>query len=209
MTFDKNNSRIAITVPFFRLLRSQDGLFDKNQRANEPYLVTLAIDSNSKESPSIAFNSSPFPNVRRGEKVEMLGDGHLVYGPENPGEFVVVSILLMESDNEYRELGTKLETAIKDSAVDAGLKALMTANATAGAIGQGLQLATGLVARILKGNRDDEVIRTAGTFFRDRPVPYDINRQFTRGNKEAEIAVKVIALSESNGQGSAPKCVTL
>jgi hypothetical protein len=207
--FDKHNDKIAVTVPFFQLFKSQDGVRKRNAHANEPYLVTLAVDSRGRNDPQIEFNSSPFPNVRRNEKVEMLGDGHLVYGPSNPGEFAAVSVLLMESDDEYRSLGDRLEKFVKHSATEGGLKALLGANAAAGAVAAGLAQATGLLARLLKDNEDDEVLRITGTFFRDRPVPFDVNRQVTRFNDEARIGLKVIPLTEGNGQGTATRCVKL
>jgi hypothetical protein len=210
MTFDKTQDKIAITVPFFELLLNQDGPNGNNRRRrNEPFLVTLAVDSQGAANPKIGFNATTFPGIRRGERVDMLGDGHLVYGPSNPGEFVAVSVLLMESDAEYRNLGDKLKNFVQDSAVQAGLKALLAANATAGAIAMGLAEATSLLARMFKDNQDDEVLRVAGAFFRDRPVPYDVNRQATRKNADALMGLKVIPLDVPNGQGTNMQSLSL
>ena len=44
----------------------------------------------------------PFPKVRPKSTVTMLGDGHLLYGPKQPGEFVALSVLMMESDADIR-----------------------------------------------------------------------------------------------------------
>jgi len=65
----------------------------------------------------------PFPKVRKGATVRMLGDGHLLYGPANPGEFVAMSVLIMESDRDLRTLGDELDKIVKSKAVDLGVKA--------------------------------------------------------------------------------------
>lgn len=200
--------RSTVTVPRFKLLRSQDGVA-RRDRANEPYLVTLAVDAAGRAGRQIAFNTAHFPNVRRCDAVEMLGHGHLVYGPENPGEFVAVAVLLMESDAEVRERGRKLRDILGDSAVTGGLRRLLEASPTAGAIGHGLAEVAGFVARILEGNEDDEVIRVAGVFLRDVPVPYDVNRRMRRVNREAEINLAVVPLERSNGQGPITELVQL
>ena len=52
----------------------------------------------------------------------MLGDGHLLYGPANPGEFVALSVLIMECDRDMRKLGEELDRVVKSKAVDLGVK---------------------------------------------------------------------------------------
>ena len=101
MTFDPNTDKIAITIPKFSLLKNSDGIF---QKYNEPFIVSFAIDALGHNSPKIDFSFMPFPKIAKGGIVTMLGDGHLIYGPQNPGDFVAVSVLIMERDEDIRDL---------------------------------------------------------------------------------------------------------
>ena len=87
MPFDPKTSKIAITIPHFKLLKRADPF----QKYSEPYIVSLAVDEADTKRTELGFNLMPFPKVRKGATVRMLGDGHLLYGPANPGEFVALS----------------------------------------------------------------------------------------------------------------------
>lgn len=210
MPFDKNNDSIAITVPRFVLRKSSDGPWGTTHLyRNEPYILTFAVDSNGLGTTKIDFNKASFPNVREGDEVNMIGDGHLVYGPANPGEWVAVSVLVMESDEGIRRAGKTLEEIVQNASLDAGLRALLTANATAAAIGRGLLSVGEIVARILQLNTDDQLFLTHGVFLRDKPVPYDVNRLFRRRNEYIELDLKVVNLQSPNGQGPVPSPLSL
>ncbi len=75
MPFDKDNDKIAITIPRFTLRDISEGPF---QRFAEPYIVSVAADEHGQATPKLSFNMMEFPRVGKGETVEMLGDGHLV-----------------------------------------------------------------------------------------------------------------------------------
>lgn len=207
MPFDPKKSKIAIAVPQFTLKRSSEGAFGGVY--NEPYLVSLAIDAQGQANPEINFNFMPFPKVRPGETISMLGDGHLLYGPKNPGEFVALTILAMESDRDMRKAGGQIDKIVSSSAVDLGLKALIAANPGAQGILAILKELTQLVAGALKNNKDDELFRTEGTFLRDHPVPYHVNRLYEKQNDYVSMQVQVIALEAGNGQGSQPRALIL
>ena len=89
MPFDPTKSKIAITIPHFKLLAGADSIFD---RYSEPYIVSLAVDEKDTKALELEFNLMPFPKVRKGATVRMLGDGHLLYDPANPGEFVATLV---------------------------------------------------------------------------------------------------------------------
>lgn len=59
MPFDPRNSKIAITMSEFTLLRDADA-FDAY---SEPYIVSMAIDSTGTADPAIDFNFMLFPKV--------------------------------------------------------------------------------------------------------------------------------------------------
>ena len=207
MAFDKTKDKIAITIPEFTLKKKADGILSKY---NEPYIVSLAIDEQGSNNPKINFNVMPFPKVAVGGTVKMLGDGHLLYGPKNPGLFVALSVLIMESDSDMRELGGKIEEIVGSKAVELGIAAIVAANPGAAAIIGILKELTQLVAGQLKQNKDDELFRTAGTFLRDHQVPYHVNRLYTGlGNDYIDLAMKIIPLNTPNGQGSETKEISL
>ena len=101
MPFNLEKDKIAIAIPKFTLLKHVDGIL---QRYNEPYIISITIDESGKADPKNDFNFMPFPKVAKGGTVTMLGDGHLVYGPKKPGEFVAISVLIMEKDNDIQKL---------------------------------------------------------------------------------------------------------
>jgi len=207
MKFDPINDEIAISIPEFTLKKKTDGLFGKY---SEPYIVSLAIDGQGLNNPKLDFNHMPFPKVAVGRTVKMLGDGHLLYGPRNPGKFVALSVLFMESDGDISKLGETIEGIVKTSAIKLGIATIATVNPGSSVILGIVKELTQLVAGQLKKNRDDELFRTEGTFLRDHQVPYHVNRLYTGlGNDYVDFSMKIIPLSITNGQGSEIKSISL
>lgn len=206
MPFNPSKDKIAVTIPKFTLLKHVDGILE---RYNEPYIVSVAIDESGKADPHIDFNFMPFPKVAKGGTVTMLGDGHLVYGPKNPGEFLAVSVLIMENDKDIRKLGKVVEDVVKSTAVDLGIKAVVAANPGAAAVLGILKELTQLVAGYLKSNEDDELYRTEGTFLRDHEAPYHINRSYEVGNEFVTMNMNIIPLKDTNGDGPEPKALAI
>jgi hypothetical protein len=203
MTFNRETDKIAITVPEFTFKKGGSNITDLLY--SEPYLVTLAIDSQLVTQESLNFNFVEFPNVRRGNTIKMLGDGHLVYGPGNPGEFVAVSVLLMEGNSQEKELGKIIGKFVKSGAVEIGVTAAIVANPGAGTALKLVKAVTDFVSDQMKEKRDTPLYRVEGIFLRDTSVPYSVNRQITSGNEFADLSVKVIPLNMPNGQGPAPQ----
>lgn len=206
MPFDRNTSKIAIAMTEFTLLRNADSLLE---RYNEPYIVSFAIDSSGKTDPGIDFNFMAFPKVRPNTTVTMLGDGHLIYGPRNPGEFVAISVLMMESDADMRNRGRIIKEVAQSKAADLGVKAIIAANPSSAAIVAILKELTLFVASELARDGDDELFRTEGTFLRDLPNPYHVDRNYKQRNYYVEVSLKIIALDESNGKGAAVELIKL
>ena len=206
MPFNKKSDKIAITIPKFTILKHSDPFW---QKYNEPYIASFAVDAIGNAKPKIDFNFMPFPKIASGGTVTMLGDGHLLYGPKNPGEYVVISVLIMESDQDIQELGQQIEKIVKSKAVDLGISALIAANPGSAAVLGILKELTQLVAGFLKNNKDDELFRTEGTFLQGHPVPYHVNRKYEVGNDYVSLVLKVIPLKISNKQGPATKALAI
>jgi hypothetical protein len=207
MSFNPQTDKIAITIPKFTLKKSGDGPFSKY---SEPYIISMAVDESGAANPSIDFNIMPFPKVAKGGDVTMLGDGHLVYGPKNPGEYVVLSVLVMESDNDLRGLGDKLKEIVNHKAVELGMAAIIAANPGSAAILGILKELTNLVSGQLKNNKDDELFRVDGSFLQGGVVPYHINREYTNlYNDYISLALRVIPLAQVNRQGASVETISI
>ncbi|WP_282018439.1 hypothetical protein [Salegentibacter mishustinae] len=204
--FDPKFDKIAIVVKQFTLRKNADSFF---QRYSEPYIVSLAIDESGANNPTIDFNILPFPNVRKGDTIDFDGQGHLIYGPVNPGEFVVYTILFMESDKDIRELGKSVGKLIKDEATQLGVKALLKAVPTYGTAITVLTQLTSLISRKMQENKDDELFRRNGTLLRDVTPSYDVLRTYTGRNDFIESRISIIPLSVSNRIGSSTKKIKL
>ncbi|GBL55804.1 MULTISPECIES: hypothetical protein [Pseudomonas] len=151
----------------------------------------------------------PFPKVRQGSTVSMLGDGHLLYGPANPGEYVALSLLMMESDRDLREAGERIRDVVGSKAADLGLKAVMLANPGSAAVVALLKELTAFTAGRLASDGDDELFRTEGAFLRDQPNPYHINRSYRQGNDFIDLELRILPLDAPNGEGATPQTVEL
>ncbi|MBL0570263.1 hypothetical protein [Aeromonas hydrophila] len=199
MIFNPQDSKIAITLSELTLLETSEPWFDSY---SEPYILSVAIDSTGNANPEISFNFMPFPKVRRKATVTMLGDGHLLYGPKNPGEFVALSILIMESDADMQERGRIMKELVESKAVELGLKAIILSNPGSAAIVGVLKELTSFIAGVLSKNGDDELFRLEGSFLRDQPNPYHINRIYTQLNEFVKVSLKIIPLDTPNGEGA-------
>jgi hypothetical protein len=204
--FDKDKDKIAVVVRDFTMKRLHEGLFDYHA---EPYIVSTAIDAGGGGGATIEFNVKPFPNVRQGDKITFDGQGHLVYGPKNPGEYVVYSILFMESDQDVRDLGQTIEDILKSEATKLGLKAILAARPEVGLALTLVEKLTELVASLMKKNADDELYRRSGTLLRDVEPPFDVLRSYIGGNEYIECKTSIIPLSQSNMLGTQVKKLNL
>jgi len=205
-TFNPQSDKIAVVVKEFTLKRKSEISFD---RYSEPYIVSMAIDEGGANNPSIDFNILPFPHVRKGDKISFDGQGHLIYGPDNPGQFLAYSILFMESDKDVRNFGKLVEDIMKSEAVKIGAKALLAAAPTYSTAITILQKLTEFIAVQLQKNKDDELFRRNGTLLRDVVPAYDILRTYESENDFINTKTSVIPLTGSNMLGSQIKKVEL
>lgn len=197
--FDPLKDNIAVVVKEFTLKKKADGPF---QRYSEPYIVSMAIDQNGAKNPAIEFNVLPFPNVRKGQTVTFNGQGHLIYGPHNPGEFLVYSILYMESDRDIRNWGSDIEDIVKHEAISNSLQTVLAAAPTYLMAATVLTQLTNLVSIKMQQNRDDELFRQNGTLLRDFPPPYNILRTYTEQTNDFIAPVtSILPLVSSNNLG--------
>ncbi len=200
--FNPQKDRLAVVIKDFTLQKKSEIFFD---RYSEPYIISLAVDESGAKQAEIDFNVLPFPNVRKGDTISFDGQGHLVYGPKNPGSFLAYSVLFMESDKDVREFAEMLEGIIDSEAMKIGIKAMIAAAPTYGVAITALQkLSEEIVIRLQK-NKDDLLFRRSGTLLRGVTPPYDILRTYTSSNEFIKTNIKIVPLASSNNLGEQPK----
>lgn len=192
MSFNPQTDKIAMVIREFTLIKSSEIFFNKY---SEPYIVSIAIDENGKNNPSISFSATPFPKVKKGKSVKLGNHGQLVYGPKNPGEFMAYSILFMESDKDVREAAETVESIMNSNAVKLGLQAIATANPTAAMVKPIVEELANLVAEEMKKNKDDEIFRISGTVLRGMNPPYNIRKNNNLFNDYVRTQLKVLPLA--------------
>lgn len=212
MNFNKNNDSIAVVIKKFWLLKNAERIWPS--KYNEIGVISLAVDEHSlakgeQSKPAIDFNVLPFPMIEAGDSISFEGQGHLIYGPKNPGSFLAYSMLFYECANDTQELGGLIEEIINSKATEVGLKTVLAANPAAGAI---LSVLTGLadvIAKNVKKTNNRELFRKGGTLFRDTTPPYDILRTYIRSNEWIWVETSITPLQTSNMLGAQPKSMSL
>lgn len=189
--FNPQEDKIAIVINEFTLRKNPDWPF----RYSEPYIVSMAIDQAGANTPAIDFNILPFPKVRRDDTITFDGQGHLIYGPANPGEFVAYTILFIESDSDMRNLGQAIQDIIVSEAAQKGMKRLLASLPTFSNAGMLLLQLADTIAAQMKKNKDDELYRRNGTLLRDVNPPYDISASFEGSNDFIRSKVSVVPLT--------------
>jgi hypothetical protein len=131
------------------------------------YVVTVVTDSISPEP--ITMSIKTFNDVADGESLNLGPSGVAMYrnpAPKVP-TFLDYRILVAESDQELRDAGKLITEITSDSTFKSFRDSLLAVGgaaptvALAGAAGD---FVLSLVARILKMNRDDQLIYVAGSF---------------------------------------------
>lgn len=175
MAFNPDLDDVAITLTYLRLIKSSEAFIDKY---SEPYLLSLAIDSSEDSTPAILYNYLPFPKVRAGGSVAIMGDGLLLYGPRKPGEFITLTVMFMESDRDVRNMGQTLNDIISSKAAELSIGAIVSANPGSAAMVAIIKELALYVSGALKKNGDDELFKIEGSFLKAHFPPYHINHVY-------------------------------
>jgi hypothetical protein len=121
----------------------------------------------------------------------------LLYGPENPGDFVTLNLALMESDADIRMAGENLDAFISDAANKTQASTLLAANPTVSVAIKVAEEMLALIARKMMKNDDDKVMLIHDSWLRDSPIPYDINHHKIHANDFAEMTLRVMPMISS------------
>lgn len=160
------------------------------------YLVTLVADDVGPEPIEMAVRT--FNDIGKSERLQLGPTGLAMYRRSAPlPAFIDYRILVAESDQELRDTAAILDEVRADETFKSFRDSLLKVT---GATAPTVALATAaadftmnLVARILKTNRDDQLIYIAGSFddaFDDLGVPQGL---ITHRNEFVEVQYQVEA----------------
>lgn len=200
--FDPNQDKIALMLKSLTVKVKDDGIGKKNRHYSEPYIIGMSIAQNGIGNQGINLANATYPNTRMNQKKEFIGNGLRIYGPENPGEFLVFEILVMESDQDVRDAGMVLDEVMNSDEVKNNLLPMMAVNPTMAVATKVLSTVCSLVAKILKENKDDQLLRIHGTLMRDvmgtEDMPFMVGKLISDQNDKAHAEFDVLALSKSD-----------
>jgi hypothetical protein len=201
--FDAHQDKIALMLKSLTVKTKDSGFGKKNRRYSEPYVIGLSIAENGLGNQKINFVEQYFPNTRIHQKKEFLANGLRIFGPENPGDFLVFDILIMESDDKERKNGEKLRQIMNSVEVTNGiLPKLAGINPTITVATEVLGLLGSLISSQMKANKDDDLLRTHGTLMRNvmgtDSHPYNVGDLITDANDAAELEVSIFAIKRND-----------
>jgi hypothetical protein len=164
---------VSLSLKSLTLKSSFDwSLFGK--AVNEVYLLAVLWDL-SGQPPQVwpVANAAAVPGeyqIQEGDVWQFLGDGLLLWPSGTVVGNLYVRLVLMESDADIRNIGrqvSKFNDAISASALPAALSALVAGISSAGvltAVAQATSALTGVIAKALSENGDDQVALFEGSY---------------------------------------------
>ncbi len=197
--FNPKKDKVALMLKSFTINGKDGGLGRKKRQYSEPYFVGLTIAANSFGNQEINFGTEPYPNTKRKDKREFLGTGMRIYGPENPGDFLLFQLLVMESDSDIREAGNNIRTIMNGPEVKSGILPLLAVNPSIAIAAEVLKHLSGIISKQMMKNKDDELMRTSGTLMRDvmgdQDLPFKVGKILTDRNDAVDLELEVLGIS--------------
>lgn len=188
--FNPETDQIAVFMTTLRIRKA----FDIGNRV-DPYIIVIATDKNNG-TVRMNANHFAFPNTQVYQQIIKPDNALMIYGPDNPGEFLTLSIMLMDSDSDIQKTGEQLEEAINTMAKTANVIARLTANPTA-------MVATMLaeevllgVAKVIQQNKDDPIMFVHDSWLQGLTPPYGINQYKLHASDTAEISLRVSPIAK-------------
>ena len=200
--FNPNKDKIALMLKSYTILRNDGGLSKNKRQYSEPYFIGLSISESGFGNQKINFVTDFYPKTRKDDKREFLGNGMRVYGPENPGMFMVFNILVMESDSDIRAVGEKIREIMNSKEIKGTVLPMLAVNPSMEVAVKVLTTTADLVGKILKNNKDDELIRVHGTLMRDvmgtTSLPFSVGQILSDKNDFASVEFEVLGIKNTS-----------
>lgn len=192
--FNPDRDKIALMLKSFTVKRNDGGLF-KKKKFSEPYILSLAVAQNGAQ---IEKATRDYPNTKTGEPYSFAFDGMILY-EGNPGDFLVFSVLMMESDKDIREAGAKMDAVIGSPEAKNIIGMLAGGNPTVALATTVLQSLTSLLSKSMKENKDDELVLVQGTLLKNiigaETLPFRVNETISSGNPAADMTLTVLPIA--------------
>jgi hypothetical protein len=177
----------SLFLKSLRLKQSFDwALF--GEAVNELYFSAITWDLSGKPPvvyPPASIQEKALP-MKRGDAEAFIGDGVQLWGGGPVVGGLYVRLLIMESDDEVRDFGKRMDEvrgAVANGKL-AGALAVLAASVTTpvlDAVGIAANELAGVIANLLKANGDDTVALFEGTYGADRPVAAGTDSYDQRG----------------------------
>ena len=125
-----------------------------------------------------------------------------VYGPENPGGFLVFDILVMESDSDVRAVGDRIRSIMNSKEVKSTILPLISVNPSMAVAMEVLSATSNLIGKILQENKDDQLMRVHGTLMRDvmgtNALPFNVGQIIPDKNDFANVEFEVLGIKSTS-----------
>ena len=200
--FNPNKDKIALMLKSFTITSKDAGIGKKKRLYSEPYFVGLSLSESGFGAKQINFVTDAYPKTRKDDRREFLGNGMRVYGPENPGGFLVFDILVMESDSDVRAVGDRIRSIMNSKEVKGTILPLMSVNPSMAVAMEVLSATSNLIGKILQENKDDQLMRVHGTLMRDvmgtNALPFNVGQIIPDKNDFANVEFEVLGIKSTS-----------
>jgi hypothetical protein len=169
---------VTAFLPECRILDNQESGFFTDLAA-EVYVVGLAMDltgeggtmehapeifhnvSRTASAPLVVSSTPLFNNIYDEDRLPLLGNGVVLYGPRDPGGLLDIHVAIMENDGGYRELGALIEKAAEQvkfpAVLEGALQAASLAKPEIFIVKNTFKLLFHTLVMLLQNNHDDVI----------------------------------------------------
>lgn len=200
--FNPDKDKIALMLKSFTIKAKDEGISKKKRQYSEPYFVGLSLAETGFGTHQVNFVSDSYPNTKKDDPRKFLGNGMRVYGPENPGQFLVFDVLVMECDDDVRAVGENLRSIMNSKEMKATLLPMLAMNPTMAIAKEALTAVSGIVAKQLEKNKDDQLLRVHGTLMRDimgtEDLPFNVGQLIADANDKVAVEFEVLGIKGSS-----------
>ncbi|MCC7145643.1 MAG: hypothetical protein IT443_04285 [Phycisphaeraceae bacterium] len=191
-----SDSSIAVTLTRLCLPKRYEDVVDGD--FEQPYLVCMAMDQASRRNLCLYYSFLPFPKLAGGGAVRLLDQGYPLYGPSTPGDFVLLTLMVMESERNLQTLNAQLADLIGSQSAALGLpSALADSEYRPSDLLTMLKELTDFLTGTLTATSDNELFRLQISFFRDDPIPYQLNREYDLGNDYVDLTLRICPMANN------------
>jgi hypothetical protein len=190
--FNAQKDNIAIFLTHLRILKP----FNIVSQYLNPYIIAIVTDKADGKL-KMSYRYFDFPNSKVYQSIIKAESSVLVYGPNNPGEFVTLNLMLMDSDANIRLAGQDLDSLMNQAANKIDIVAALSANPAVPVITSLAEEIFKFVAAEMKKNNDDPIMFIYDSWLQGLTPPYGINQYKLHSGPAAELTLSVYPIAEN------------